>query len=170
MYLATYALCFLLFISLSFLSARIRRAERRVAQHIIFALVCTAVTWGSAYIFVHIFAVRTYVREVLPLKPLLRSDQKKVYVLAISVKEGESDKKDLHVVSVNKAGAPALVVFSEGEARLLPEQRSDGVIEKRTTKIEGVALWFSSESSWDEYIIRVPERSIERPKRIENIL
>jgi hypothetical protein len=107
---------------------------------------------------------------MLPLKPLLRSDQVTVFVLAVAVKDGDSEKKDLHVVSVNKVGAPALAVFSEGEARLLPEDRKDGVLEKRTTHLEGWALWFSADQTWDEYLIRVPMNAIERPKRIENIL
>jgi hypothetical protein len=93
-----------------------------------------------------------------------------VYVLVISVKDGENEKKDLHVVSVNKKDAPALVIFAEGEARLIIEERKDAILEKRTTRLAGWALWFAFDQSWSEYLIRVPSGSVERPLHVQNIL
>jgi hypothetical protein len=166
----TYALCFFVFSLLSLFYAKIRKQKMRIVQHAVSGFVCALAVYGMAYILLHITAARTYTSQVIPLRPLLRSDRTTVFVLAISVKDGENDKKDLHVVSVNKVDAPALVVFSEGEARLLAETRRDGVLEKRTTRLDGWALWFSGDQSWDEYIIHVPLDSIERPKRIDNVL
>lgn len=170
MYLVTYALCFFIFMLLSMLLTKIRRRATRMTQHVVTGFLCALAVYGVAYISLHIAAARTYTSQVMPLRPLLRSEHATVFVLAIAVKDGEQEKKDLHVVSVNKVGAPALVVFSEGEARLLSEARNDGVLEKRTTRLDGWALWFSADQSWDEYVIHVPADSIERPKRIDAVL
>lgn len=162
----TYALLCIPFFFCSLLYAKVFQKDMSVWRHLSIGVLLSAVLFFALYIPLHIMGKRTTESDYIPLVVLSRSGNRAVYVLAVSV-PGEGDsKKDTYIVNLNRVGLPSQGMF-EGDARLEFEDRNDGVLEKRTTRLIGNVLLFTQDSPWHEYIIHVPKDSLERPPRVK---
>ena len=163
----TYTLFGVLYFILLLISAKLTKRIISIPALIATAIGCSLATFVVLYIPLQINAPRTRQVASVKLSAISRPPKTLVYVIAVAVSGDGDTKKDAYIVNLEQEGFPSQGIFTEGEARISFEERTDGVIEKITTKLVGRALWFTADQPRDEYFIRVPMNSMERPSRIK---
>jgi hypothetical protein len=163
----TYTLISVCFFFFLLIAAKATKRTIKVPALVVSAVGCALLVFVVLYIPLQVSARRVTESMTVKLAPLSRPPKAAVYIIAIAVSGDGDTKKDAYIVNLDHEGFPSQGIFSEGDARVSFEQREDGVIEKRTTSIYGKALWFTAEQPREEFIIKVPAGSMERPARVK---